>query len=109
MQLLRGRAEPRGSHVASRSEVSVAFVSNDGQLVYLVNILAEKFLILADTILVNTDSQTSTDFLTFGSGRIAMTERTNLEYIRVIPALTECRMGEDKAGGSQNLAAVLIF
>ena len=61
-----------GLTLQSRSEVSVAFVSNDGQLVHLVDILAEKFLVLADTVPVNADTQATANLLTFGCSRIAV-------------------------------------
>ena len=77
-------------------EVSVAFVGNNGQLVHLVNIFAEKFLILANTVAVNADTQATAYLLTLGSGGIAVAKRTDLEHIRIIPALAERGMREDE-------------
>src|SRR5690606_11423754 len=49
------------------------------------------------TTLVYRKAQTTADFLTFFDRRSRLVERTNLEYVGVIPAFTQCGVGKDKA------------
>ena len=68
-------------------KVGIALVGNNGQLVNFMNIFAEQFLVLANAVLVNTDTQATAYLLTLGRGTVAVAKRTYLEHIRVIPAL----------------------
>ena len=66
------------------------------QNVDVVHVVSEDIGIHALTILVNAKAQSTTDFLTLPDFAAALLQGANLEYIRVIPALAQSGMREDK-------------
>ena len=47
-------------------------------------------------VLIDTKTQTTTDFLPLRRVAVGVLQSADLEHIRVVPALTQCRVGEDK-------------
>ena len=72
------------------NEGLVALVGNDRQFIdVLDHLLAELFQIHPVAVLVHADTKATADFLTFRDSRCSMAQRTDLENVRVVPALTE--------------------
>lgn len=91
----------------SCSEIRITLVGYDCQLVNIMHVFTEQFLVLTDAVLVNADTQATANLLTFGGSRITVAQRAYLEHIRIIPALAERGMGEYEACRFQNSADVL--
>ena len=75
----------------------IAFAGNNCQHVYVMDIVAQCIGIHTLAILVHAQAQATTDFLTLADIAAALFQCANLEYVRVIPAFTQGRMGEDES------------
>lgn len=53
--------------------------------------------ILSHTLVVNAESQTAAYFLTLLRDAVCLSERTDLEDVRIIPTFSQGRVGEDEA------------
>ena len=76
------------------SKTLIAFVGNHGQHVHA-------FIAHAFAVLVDRQPQPAPDFLPFFNRGTGFVERTNLEYIGIVPALFQCGMGKDKTQGAR--------
>src|SRR5574344_1031770 len=74
----------------------IVLVGNDGELVDLMHGIAQTLIVHAVALLIHTDTQSAPHFLSLTNAALCMPECANLKYIRIIPALAQCRMGEDK-------------
>ena len=54
-------------------------------------------VIHAITCLVNRQSHATSDFLAAGNGVVAVLERADDKYVRVVPTFPQCGVREDKA------------
>ena len=70
----------------------ITLVGYHGEFVDVVNCFAQPFCIHTVALLIDTDTQTTSHFLPLGSGRVGMTQRTNLKHVRIVPSLTERRV-----------------
>ena len=80
-----------------RNEALITFTCDNRQLVDVVDALAENLHIHSVTGLVDTKTETTTNFLPLLCGAVAVLQCTNLEHIGVIPAFTQSRVREDKS------------
>ena len=76
----------------------VTLTCNNGQNVDILHLITQNFRIHAVAVFVDAQSQTAANFLPFLRGAVAVFQGTDLEHIRVVPSLTQGRMGEDKTG-----------
>ena len=53
--------------------------------------------ILSHSLVVNAESQTSSHFLTLLRDAVRLSERTDLENVRIVPTFSQSRVGEDEA------------
>ena len=53
--------------------------------------------ILSHSIVVNAESQSSSHFLTLLRDAVRLSERTDLENVRIVPTFSQSRVGEDEA------------
>ena len=74
----------------------VAFAGNDRQNVNRMHIISQHICIHTLAILIDAQAQTTADFLAFPNLAAALLQGADLENIRVIPAFTQCRVGEDE-------------
>ena len=61
------------------------------------HLIAKQFGIHSRTVLIDTDTQSSSHLLTLCCSGIGMSQRTNLEYVRIIPSLAQSGMRENKS------------
>ena len=78
-------------------EISIAFRGNHGKTVNPLHLSLQGIGILTHSLVVNTESQTSSHFLTLLRDAVRLSERTDLEDVRVIPTFSQGRVGEDEA------------
>ena len=57
----------------------------------------QSLCIHANALLVNADTQSTTYLLTLGCCTASMAQGAYLEYIRVVPSFTQCRVREDES------------
>ena len=80
-------------------KVFVAFIRDNCQHVYGMNIAAKDAFVHAFAFLIHAQAQTTAHFLPFTDIGGATLERANLENVLVVPTLLQCRMAEYKANG----------
>ena len=74
----------------------IAFTGNYRQRVDLVNAVAAALHIHPVAVLIDAKAQTTTDFLPLRRVAVGVLQSTDLEHIWVVPALTQCGVGEDE-------------
>ena len=70
-------------------EISIALRGNHGKTVDLLHLSLQGVGILAHSLVVNTESQTSSHFLTLLRDAVCLSERTDLEDVRIIPTFSQ--------------------
>ena len=78
------------------NEGLVALAGNNGQGVDFMHTVPAALHIHTVAVLIDAKTQTATDFLPLCGIAVRMFQGTDLEHIRVIPALTQGRVGEDE-------------
>ena len=82
----------------ARYKLCISLTGNDREFIDILDFRFQDMRIHSITILIDTDSKTSSYFLTLFCWAIAtMLQGTNLEYIRIIPPLLQGRVRKDKA------------
>lgn len=74
----------------------IAFTGDYRQRVDLVNAVAAALHIHPVAVLIDAKAQTTTDFLPLRRVAVRVLQSADLEHIRVVPSLTQRRVGEDK-------------
>jgi len=80
-------------------KTAVTLIGNDRQSVQIVYVLAQGFKVHSNAVPVHTQTQSSAYLLTLGHGGIGVTQRADLENIRVVPTFPQGRVREDKPRG----------
>ena len=68
----------------------ITFACNNGKYINIVNIIAQNIDIHSLPILINTETQPTTNFLSLANITTALLQGTNLEHIRIVPTFTKC-------------------
>ena len=80
----------------SLRETVIAFTGNDSQHIDILYFFAQHVGVHTLTVLIHAEAQATPDFLPLTHLTVALLQGADLEYIRVIPALSQRRMREDK-------------
>ena len=78
-------------------EISITFRGNHAKAVNLLHLSLQGIGILTHSLVVNAESQTSSHVRTLLRDAVRLSERTDLEDVRVIPNFSQGRVGEDEA------------
>ena len=70
-------------------EISITFRGNHGKAVDLLHLSLQGVGILAHSLVVNAESQTSSHFLTLLRDAVSLSQRTDLEDVRIIPTFPQ--------------------
>ena len=79
------------------NERTVVLVGDDGQFVGVVNGITQAFLVHSVAVVIDTDSQTTTDLLPFGGAGIGVTQGADLEHVGIVPTFAQGGVGENES------------
>src|SRR5699024_9999352 len=74
----------------------ITFAGNDRQYIDIVDIVAQHISIHTLAVLIDTQTEATAYLLTLANIAAALFQGTNLEYIGVIPAFPQCRVGKNE-------------
>lgn len=74
----------------------IAFTCYNSQHVNVMNFIAKNARVHSVAVLIDTETQTSADFLALANFTCGLFQGTNLEYVRIVPTLTKSRVREYK-------------